>query len=204
MKDPPAEQGPGVVGIGEPKGHVEIAFGVELRTKGILVVIAIAPGIGEGFKAVGAPVPVAILNACQFTALGDVKGLFLCLPHQTEDFIQTCGKEMEAGFGAGSFEPLHEIDVSAAGAHGQTAIGEPFKGTGLNHQACGNGEILQLIIGPLLRFSAPAAADILAEAPDHRGKAQAEAGECGMDVGMNPKRGFKMDGARHVRGSSHS
>ena len=48
------------------------------------------------------------------------------------------------------------------------------------------------------------AADILAEAPDHRGKAQAEAGECGMDVCMNPKRGFKMDGARHVRGSSHS
>ena len=200
MKDPPAEQGPGVVGIGEPKGHVEIPFGVELRTKGILVVIAIAPGIGEGFKAVGAPVPVAILNARQFTALGDVKGLFLWLPHQTENFIQTRGKEMEAGFGAGPFEPLHEIDVSAAGAYGQTAIGEPFKGTGLNHQACGNGEILQLIIGPLPGFSAPAAADILAEAPGHCGKAQAEAGECGMNL----KRGIKMDGARHVRGSSHS
>ena len=144
----------GVVGGGEAEGDVEVAVRVRLRTEGILVVAAIAPGIGDDVEAVGAAVAVAVAEAGQLAALGDEQ--VVVLPREAEDLVEAAGVEVELGLGLRVVEPGNEPDVAVARSGSDAAVGKLLEGPDLEDDVLGDRDLGEPVVGPLGVGRAPA------------------------------------------------
>ena len=148
-----------MIGGGEPEGHVEVALLVELRAEGVLVVVAIAPGVREGLEAIGPAVPVGVGDPGELAALGDVEGLVPIL--QAEDLVEARGEELVGRLGALLVRTLDQPDVAAAGGHRDRVVGEDGEGSGLEDELLGDRQVGDGVVEPLPRLRAPGGAEVL-------------------------------------------
>ena len=149
---PAAVRSVAVEGTGETQDHPHVAFGIELRSKGVLVVIAVdAPAVGEGFKDIRTTIAVLVLDARYFAALRGVQPAVA--PVNTKRLVQPAGKELHLHVVRLAERIANGVDIAAAGADSEVAVGQHGNAAGFEHDLFRQRHAGELIVVLLLRLS---------------------------------------------------
>ena len=126
-----------VIGIRKPERNVEVALRVKLGAECILMVIAIAPYVGNRYKPVCLAVAVGVQHAGQLCAVCYVQSAlvaFVVLPiSQTENLIQALREFLELRLRLFVVHAIHEKDVTTPRAYCQPVVRHQLKRSCLNH-----------------------------------------------------------------------
>ena len=149
---PAAVRSVAVEGTGETQDHPHVAVGIELRSKGVLVVIAVdAPAVGEGFKDIRTTIAVLILDARYFAALRGVQPAVA--PVNTKRLVQPAGKELHLHIVRLAERIANGVDIAAAGTDSKVAVGQHRNATGFEHDVFRQWDSGEVVVVLLLRLS---------------------------------------------------
>ena len=121
-----------------------------------MVIAADAPIVAKGFIHIGVTATIGVLQACHFGALDGIKIAVFFVVADAEDFVQP-GRpfgefDVDGRIGKGAFD---EIDVAAAGADGNLAVGQYFKPTAFENDVLRNvnrDDFVKLGLGRFIKF----------------------------------------------------
>ena len=130
---------------GEAENDPHVAVRIGPGAKGVLVVVAgDAPAVVDRLENVGTVVTVDVLHAGQLAALGAVEPTVR--EGEVERLVQALGIEGPLDFVRRTEWVGQDVDIAAAAADGQFAVGEHLDAAGLHHDTVRHRDGVDLVI----------------------------------------------------------
>ena len=122
------------------------------------MIIRVAPGIRDRFKAIGLAILVRVADPSQLAALRDVERIVF--PRETEDLIQPRSKQMIRRIGFRIVKAVHQIDFTMTSSHGHSFVWQHCESAGLDHRVRRQRDVDDRIVLAFAFFCAPSIADL--------------------------------------------